>query len=94
MSDPLSLQQAKRDPKAFLEQLRQAAPGPLLIAGYPEPPPGGKRPKARRHVLAEDVDSIDSLGAESLLLHLRDGTRIETEGTTIGKLVGRLVAAG
>jgi len=94
MSDPLSLQQAKRDPKAFLERLRQAAPAPLLIAGYPDPPPGGKRPKVRRHVLAEEIDSIDSLGTDSLLLHLRDGTRVQTEGTTIGKLVSRLVDGG
>lgn len=94
MSEPLSLQQATADPRAFLERLRQATPAPLMIAGYPEPPLAGERAKVRRHVLAIEVDSIDSLGGSDLRLHLRDGTRLRTEGATLAALLGYLERAG
>lgn len=94
MSRALSLTAAKRDPQAFLDRLREALPAPLLVAGYPDPSPDGKRPKERRHVAAEDIDAVDSLGGDQLRLRLRDGTSLLIEGTTLATLLRRLRRAG
>lgn len=94
MSRPLSLTQAKKDPAAFLTRLRTATPSPLYFVGFPDPPPGGRASRESHHVPVEDVQFIESLGGPELLLHLRDGSRLRTEGATLGQVLNRIQVAG
>lgn len=94
MSSRLSLTQAKKDPAAFLARLRAAAPAPLHFVGFPDPLPDGGSSRERHHVPVEDVQFIDSLGGPELLLHLRDGSRLRTEGATLAQVLKPIQAAG
>lgn len=94
MSDAALPSPDPADPQGFLARLLAARPRELYIVGLPDPlPKGAGRNPPKRHVLADQIQVLESVAGGEVGLHLLDGTRIKIEAR-LSHLVQKLTKAG